>query len=104
MKIYITGKITGDPDYKKKFHYAEKCLKSMGHACMNPAWIEPYQEFTWLDYMQITHEMQKKCDAVLMLADWKDSKGAMKEFEYAKALHQNIYFGLEEIPIAEVQL
>lgn len=102
MKIYIAGKITGDPHYKKKFHYAEKCLKAMGHSVMNPAWIESYSEFSWLDYMQITHEMQKKCDAVLMLSDWKDSKGAMKEFEYAKALHQKTYFDLEEVPYTEV--
>ena len=102
MKFYIAGKITGDPNYKKKFKYAEKKLKSKGHSIMNPAALGDYKEFTWIDYMAVTHEMQKRCDAVLMLEDWKDSRGATKEFEYAKALKQEIYYDLEDVPIQEV--
>ena len=37
MKIYIAGKITGDPNYREKFEKAEKFLAGQGHSVMNPA-------------------------------------------------------------------
>ena len=67
MKIYIAGKITGDKNYKTKFKRAEKLLRSLGHSVMNPAWIAPSDDFTWIDYMQISRMMQARCNAVYFL-------------------------------------
>lgn len=36
MKIYISGKITGDKRYKAKFREAEKKLTAAGHIVLNP--------------------------------------------------------------------
>lgn len=35
MKIYISGKITGDKHYKAKFREAEKKLTAAGHIVLN---------------------------------------------------------------------
>lgn len=100
MKFYIAGKITGDPDYKRKFDEAEKALARIGHSVMNPAKLGSYPEFTWEDYMFITKAMQFKCNAVLLLSDWCDSRGAMMEFNTAHQLNQAIYYDVSDVPPA----
>ena len=37
MKIYISGKITGDRRYKAKLREAEKKLAAAGHIVLKPA-------------------------------------------------------------------
>ncbi|WP_097026159.1 DUF4406 domain-containing protein [Clostridium peptidivorans] len=90
MKIYIAGKITGLKNYKENFYKVEKQLKEKGHLCMNPS-ILP-EGFPWEIYMQICYTMIDACDAVYMLNNWTDSKGANLEFEYAKAKNKEIIY------------
>ena len=92
MKIYIAGKITGDKHYKRKFKRAEKLLRSLGHSVMNPAWIVPSDDFEWIDYMQISAAMQKRCEAVYFLKDWEKSRGAQMEFHNCSWLEQKTFF------------
>ena len=92
MKIYIAGKITGDPDYKAKFQRAEEKLRSMGHSVMNPAWLCASPDFDWKDYMKVSEAMQKVCEATVLLPDWYKSKGARVECRRAKnRLHHRIF-------------
>jgi len=98
MKIYIAGKITGDKHYKRKFRKAERILKRKGHSVMSPAVMNDYPEFKWFDYMQVCYSMQKICSATLLLPDWRDSIGAMKEYEHAKKLSQAIFFDIKDVP------
>ena len=37
MKVYIAGKITGDPNYKGKFAAEAEKIRAAGHIAMNPA-------------------------------------------------------------------
>lgn len=97
MCIYIAGKITGDKHYKKKFRKAERILKRKGHSVMSPAVLNAYPEFTWNDYMYVTKAMQKRCKATVFLHDWKESKGALIEYENAKKLNHAIFFSLDDI-------
>ena len=98
MKIYIAGKITGDKHYKRKFKKAERALKKKGHSVMNPAVLNDYSEFSWDDYMTVTGVMQKCCEAVYFLPDWKDSKGARTEYDNALMWLQNLFFSLKDVP------
>lgn len=92
MKIYIAGKITGDPNYKAKFQKAEEKLRAMGHSVMNPAWICASPEFDWKDYMKVSEAMQKVCEATVLLPDWYESKGARVEYNRAKdKFHHRIF-------------
>ena len=100
MKFYIAGKITGDADYKMKFKKAEERLAKLGHSIFNPASLGNYPEFTWQDYMFVCKAMLMKCDAVLFLPDWSESRGATEEYEQSKLNHLAIYFDISDVPAA----
>ena len=80
-KVYIAGKITGLDNYKELFNSAEDFLASVGFAIMNPSVLK--DGFEWDEYMHVCYAMIDVCDTVYFLSNWKDSKGAMKEHEYA---------------------
>ena len=91
MKIYIAGKITGDPNYREKFEKVASSLRGHGFSVMNPACLSEDKEFCWDDYMAITAAMQERCEATVLLPDWQDSKGARIELQTAERLGQKIY-------------
>ena len=87
MKIYICGKVTGLP-YKQvrdKFNEAEQKLKGMGFTPVNPVQFVP-EACEWNTAMKICISRLIDCDAIFLLPDYKQSKGAMLEYEIAKAL------------------
>lgn len=77
MKIYIAGKITGDPYYKAKFARAAADIADAGHTPINPA-MQP-EGMSNADYMRISFAQLDSADAVAFLPDWADSKGARIE-------------------------
>lgn len=84
MKIYIAGKITGDPEYRAKFMMARRHLEKQGHVVISPAVLPDGMEPA--DYMQICTAMINVADAVAFLPDWWDSPGAQLEQQYAAYL------------------
>ena len=98
MRIYVAGKITGDRHYKRKFRRAERALARLGHSVMNPAALGNYPEFTWEDYMRTSRAMQEVCEAVCLLGDWSRSRGALIEYDRARELGQEIFYGVEAVP------
>lgn len=87
-KIYIAGKITGDPWYKSKFKDIEEDLIDEGNIVLNPAELPEGMDYE--DYMEICFSMIKQADEVHFLDDWRDSKGAIREWYFAKAHNKNI--------------
>lgn len=77
MKIYIAGKITGDPYYKAKFARAAADIADAGHTPINPA-MQP-EGMSNADYMRISFAQLDSADAVAFLPDWEDSRGARIE-------------------------
>lgn len=55
MKIYISGKITGDRRYKAKFREVEKKLAAAGHIVLNPATAP--EGLRPVDYMRLCFAM-----------------------------------------------
>ncbi len=89
MRIYISGKITGLPieEVKEKFKKASKEVASSGHWPVNPLEISPFEESkSWIDYMADDIKELLSCDAIYLLKDWNQSKGARIEFVIAKEL------------------
>lgn len=84
MKIYLSGKITGDENYKAKFNAMTEKLKALGYAVFNPA-ILP-DGFEYEDYMKIDLCALSTCDGIFLLYDWQNSPGAIREYEAAKRL------------------
>lgn len=77
MKIYISGKIAGDPDYKGKFARAAAQLERLGATVINPATAP--KGLTKLDYMRICFAEMEAVDYVVFLPDWSSSDGAKLE-------------------------
>ena len=57
MKIYISGKITGDRRYKAKFREVEKKLAAAGHIVLNPATAP--EGLRPVDYMRLCFAMME---------------------------------------------
>lgn len=89
-KIYLSGKISGDPDFKEKFASKEKELTEQGHLVFNPA-LHP-DMFTWEQFMELDLKALGNCDAIYLLEDWKDSRGAKIEYDEAVKLGKEIIF------------
>jgi len=88
--IYIAGKINGLNDYKERFAIAEKQLQELGYITMNPAVLG--EGFPYAVYMPICLPMLEACESIYMLSNWKDSKGARLEHEYAKVQNKKIIY------------
>lgn len=90
MIVYLGGKITGDPDYRKKFRdAARKLSRCMGAKVITPA--EQPEGMKPEDYMQICFAMLGRADAAAFLPDWKDSGGAKLEREYCVYVGKPIF-------------
>ena len=91
MNVFISGKITGNPDYKKQFHQRAVDLRSLGHFPYDPCVIgenlkeELGREPTYEEYMERDFEMIDRVDAINFLPNWQDSEGSKREYEYAVA-------------------
>jgi hypothetical protein len=92
--IYISGKITGDPDYYEKFKAEEERLARLGYEPCNPA-KKANSGYSWEWYMRLDIHMMVLCDGVALLPDWKESRGAQIEERLAREL------GIEVRPCAE---
>lgn len=83
--IYLSGAITGNPDYRKEFTFAEKELIKRGFAVVNPALRDGCD--TWEGYMRADiADLVTKCDAVAIVNDITNSRGALLEITIAREL------------------
>ena len=74
MKVYLAGKITGDPNYREKFAAAAKKLEERaGVTVISPA-VTP-EGLKKADYMRICFAMLESADTAVFLPDWEDSPG-----------------------------
>ena len=85
MRVYISGPITGVPDYRTNFKKAEQSLKDKGYSVVNPAAIADVlpTDMTYEEYMQHDLFLLDMCGAMVMLPGWHTSIGANREYGYA---------------------
>lgn len=95
-KIYISGAITNNPNYKEQFAAAEAKLTAKGYSVINPA---KNTGNTYKEYIDKGMEQLMHCDAIYMLPGYSHSTGATLELTYAFAIGINILFaeGAEEM-------
>lgn len=93
-KVYISGQITGlDPDIAQMwFDKAELLLVQLGHKVVNPMNLPHDHAGTWADYMKDDIEALRGCDAIMILPNWTESRGAKIEFQIAKFYGMEIYY------------
>jgi Asp-tRNA(Asn)/Glu-tRNA(Gln) amidotransferase A subunit family amidase len=94
MTIYISGKVTGLPEeeYKARFEQAEASFKAEGHEVINPLKLDHTLNNYWADYMLTCIDALPDCDAIYMLSNWKESKGARLELNIAKEMGKQIFY------------
>ena len=88
-RIYICGKVTGDPDYYIKFLKEENRLFSLGYEPVNPAALISRKE-EWSKAMRTAIRAMLLCDGVSLLPDWRKSKGAKIEARLARELGMDV--------------
>jgi len=92
-KAYISGPITGIPDYYRNFMKAEIILKKKGFNVLNPAKLgRAFPELEYSQYMHIDLLLVHYSDAIFMLKDWKKSKGAVMEHSFAESAKKLIFY------------
>lgn len=95
-KIYIAGKITGEPNYKEKFEKMEsELLKIPGTIVINPAALPTGLEPA--DYARICFAMINSSDIVVFAPNYKKSQGALLEMQYCRYIQKTWVFFEEYI-------
>jgi len=87
MIIYIAGKVSGmENEAKLAFKLAEKELNLQGHDVINPMELPHDHDKTWQSYMRECISAMMKADALYLLPNWRESKGARIEVQLAHNL------------------
>mgnify|MGYP000084229418 CR=1 FL=1 len=94
MRIYISGKITGLPqdEARQKFADAQALLDEIGFEAVNPMEKGLPVDATWEQHMVKDFELLLSCDAIYMMDNWIDSKGAQIEYDVANRLGKDVWF------------
>lgn len=89
-RIYISGKITGiENEAPQLFSRAEFELRQKGYETVNPMTLNHDHDKSWHSYMKEDVAALCQCEAIYMLSNWTDSKGAIIEHTIA------MYLGLK---------
>lgn len=97
IKIYIAGKITGNPSYRHDFSIIKEMLKKdyPNAVILNPATLP--EGMTAADYMRICLAMIDSADLVVFGVKAEDSKGAKLEKDYCEYINR-MYITLTKKP------
>lgn len=95
-KIFISGRITGDPNYVEKFYQAEKRLRTT-YDVVNPCYLQflglPLVCYSWSTCMMVCLWNLVKCSTVYFMRGWHESRGCRIEFKVAEMFGKRIIFG-----------
>lgn len=91
--VYLSGRISGNDNYKNEFAGAELFLKQMEYVVINPAKIlETTEDLNYEQMMQICYRLVDISDIIFMVSGWQKSKGANAELAYAKSLGKKVMY------------
>lgn len=92
-KIYISGKITRiENKAPVLFEKAEKELQAQGYEVINPMKLNHNHDKSWQSYMKEDIKAMCDCDAIYMLNNSFESKGALIELRLARQLEMKIIY------------
>jgi hypothetical protein len=96
-KIYIAGKVTGEPIHScaLKFAMAQKEIEALGFEAVNPIEVVGDFKSRWAPAMKKCIKAMMDCDALFILPCAKGSKGAKIEKNLAFDLKIPVYQTLD---------
>ena len=76
MKVYLSGSITSDPNYKEHFTAAREYFTNLGYGVVDPTQFtaESYEEYLRIDLLELL-----ECNYICYVNDVTTSKGALVE-------------------------
>ena len=95
-KMYISGKMKGQPDFRTRFNEIEKLYESQ-YKVINPCRIE-HSSDDWEERILTDLNILKHCDIIYMLDNWKDSNGAQVEHYFAQGMGKKIIYQSQYLP------
>lgn len=103
MRVYISGQITGlEPqEAQERFEGAEYLLENIGLTPINPLKNGLPFNSSWEEHLVKDIEMLMSCNAIMLLGNWGNSKGARIEKQIAEEMGLKV---LHEEVLNEVQL
>ena len=92
--VYLSGKITGNENYKQDFSVAEEYLNRLGYIVVSPARLEELSsdKLSYEQYMRVCYSLIDISDIIFMVSGWQNSKGARAELIYAKSLGKEVKY------------
>ena len=75
-KIYIAGKVTGEPqaECELKFATAKQKIEALGFESINPLEVVGDWQTPWNKAMRMCISKLTECDAIVLITDWSSSK------------------------------
>ena len=92
--VYLSGRITGNENYKQDFSVAEDYLHRLGYIVVSPARLDELSsdKLSYKQYMKVCYSLIDICDIIFMVSGWQKSKGANAELSYAKSLGKKVMY------------
>lgn len=87
--IYIAGKVSGEPIHActAKFGHTQKTIENKGYKVINPLEVVGNFNAPWCVAMRRCIAELIHVDIVVLLPDWRESKGAIIEKDLAEKLN-----------------
>jgi len=92
LKIYISGAITSDKNYKEHFQKAEDFLNVYDdYKIINPVKIVP-EGSSYQEAMKICLYALLESDVIFLLTNYKQSEGTLTEMAVAKSIGLQFWY------------
>jgi hypothetical protein len=96
MKVYLSGPMTGIPEWNFPAFNAEAArLRAAGHYVVNPAELNPDTSMSWHQCMRADIKALCDCDTLALLPGWEVSQGAHLELHIAHRLGLRVVLARE---------
>lgn len=97
-RIYLSGSITGVPNYKRDFEVVKIELLQKGYRnVVNPSELdEVIANGEYEEYMKMCFALLDMCDVIVMIPGWETSAGANRELGYAVGKGKRVFLWDDE--------
>jgi hypothetical protein len=99
MKTFISGPITGNPNYREDFANAEAVLNLNGFRTANPTKFRlfglPMERYPWGICMAVCLWHLFWCPRIYMLHGWGSSRGSTIEHRFARFFNKRVIYQLK---------